>query len=260
MKRPARRTPTTPDATGGTRSNLAGALALCAVLALFVVWTLPFMPHTVDDAWITFRYSLNWALGRGPYFNVAEHVEGYSNFLLMAVLALVIRIAGPDAALPASKAIGLCSAMVALAGSYSVAPWMARATNVPRPGPEIAGIAAAALTACAPGFQLNAGSGLEATLSGGLLVWGAWALASGTPRGVRAGALVLAAAALARPEGPFIFVSGWLLAGAVRRSRPPAVASERSGGAAQGVSVREGLAAGAIGLALGGTHIVFRRT
>ena len=120
MNRPARRTPTPAGATGRTRSNLAGAFALCAVLALFVVWALPFMSHTVDDAWITFRYSLNWALGRGPYFNVAEHVEGYSNFLWTLLIAAAMRVGGDPVLV--SQVLGI----LCYAGTLALLVWTSR--------------------------------------------------------------------------------------------------------------------------------------
>jgi hypothetical protein len=259
MKRPARSAPTPAIAPRDGRWRVAGALGLCAVLALFVALALPFLPHTVDDAWITFRYSLNWALGRGPYFNVAEHVEGYSNFLLMAALALVIRLAGPDAALPASKAIGLGAALAALAGSHAAARWIARAANLTRRGAEVAGVVAAGLTALAPGFQLNAVSGLETTLYAGLLAWGTCGLASGSPRGKRVGALVLGVAALARPEGPLLFLACWLLAGAVRVPAPRGTAGERTPDTTRRMSARGWMIAGAPGLVIIGAHVLFRR-
>jgi hypothetical protein len=33
-----------------------------------------------DDAYFTFRYAYNWAVGNGLVFNPGEHVEGYTNF------------------------------------------------------------------------------------------------------------------------------------------------------------------------------------
>jgi arabinofuranosyltransferase len=82
------------------------ALGLTFVLLAFVGLVWAFAPHTVDDAWVAFRYSRQWAAGHGPYYNPGEHVEGYSNFLLVLLLTPVIRYAGPEAALPVAKAIG----------------------------------------------------------------------------------------------------------------------------------------------------------
>jgi len=87
------------------------------VVLAFVGLVWAFAPHTVDDAWITFRYSRQWAAGHGPWFNPGEHVEGYSNFLVVLLLTPVIRYAGPEAALPVAKGIGLASSLLAIVGA-----------------------------------------------------------------------------------------------------------------------------------------------
>ena len=47
--------------------------------------------HNVDDAFISFRYAKNWALGYGPRYNLGpqQPEEGYSNFLWVAVCAFI---------------------------------------------------------------------------------------------------------------------------------------------------------------------------
>lgn len=47
-----------------------------------------------DDAFISFRYARNWALGRGLRYNLGDAlpVEGYSNFLWVVVCALFERL------------------------------------------------------------------------------------------------------------------------------------------------------------------------
>lgn len=44
--------------------------------------------HVVDDAYITYRYADNLAAGQGLSYNPPKQVEGYSNFLLVLILAL----------------------------------------------------------------------------------------------------------------------------------------------------------------------------
>ncbi|MCC6547798.1 hypothetical protein IT570_11585 [Candidatus Sumerlaeota bacterium] len=44
----------------------------------------------IDDAWITFRYARNLALGEGFVFNAGEALEGYSNFLWVLVSSAAI--------------------------------------------------------------------------------------------------------------------------------------------------------------------------
>lgn len=194
------------------------ALALLLVAGLFIALAGMFTANTVDDAWITFRYSRQWALGHGPYFNPGEHVEGYSNFLLMLVLTPVIAWGGAGAALPAAKAIGLASGVLAVLG----AGVLARRAAGDTPWAGAAAIAAAGIVACVPGFAYHAMSGLETALYAALLTWGVVGLTSARPRAILLGGVALAAAAITRPEGPAMFALAWLtVAGAMllRRAR-----------------------------------------
>jgi hypothetical protein len=176
------------------------ALGLTFVLLAFVGLVRAFAPHTVDDAWITFRYSRMWAEGHGPVFNPGEHVEGYSNFLLVALLAPIIRNAGPDAALPVAKGAGLVSALLAIVATGLLARRAAKSER----WADVAGIAAAALVACTTGFSYHAMNGLETTLYACLLAWGVLGLASELDGGVMLGGLALALASIARPEAPLV--------------------------------------------------------
>lgn len=62
-------------------------LLLCVLLALRIT---PWFP--ADDAFISYRYAAQWADGYGPVFNPGERVEGYSNFLFVALLAAASRL------------------------------------------------------------------------------------------------------------------------------------------------------------------------
>jgi hypothetical protein len=61
-----------------------GAQAALVFVYLFFVWRFRFI---CDDAFITYRYAKNLALGNGPRFNLGDAgpVEGYSNFLWMLI-------------------------------------------------------------------------------------------------------------------------------------------------------------------------------
>jgi hypothetical protein len=176
------------------------ALGLTFVLLAFAGLVRAFAPRTVDDAWITFRYSRMWAEGQGPVFNPGEHVEGYSSFLHMALLAPVVRYAGADAALPVAKGVGLAASLLAIVG----AGLLARRAAAGERWADVAGITAAALVACATGLAYHAMNGLETSLYACLLTWGALGIASAADGGVMLGGLVLAAAALTRPEAPLV--------------------------------------------------------
>lgn len=70
--------------------DLPDYVALAVLLALYglLAWKFWFV---TDDAYISFRYSWNWAHGNGIRYNVGDGrpVEGYSNFLWVAVGALI---------------------------------------------------------------------------------------------------------------------------------------------------------------------------
>lgn len=48
--------------------------------------------YPCDDAYISFRYALNWAQGKGLVWNEGERVEGYSNFLWTILIGLGIKV------------------------------------------------------------------------------------------------------------------------------------------------------------------------
>jgi hypothetical protein len=67
---------------------LLGALLAPVMLALFHY-------GLVDDAYISFRYAHNLALGYGLVFNAGQHVEGYSDLLWVLILALPSKLGMP---------------------------------------------------------------------------------------------------------------------------------------------------------------------
>jgi hypothetical protein len=83
-------------ATVGAAALLPRRYAIAAALvgAMTAVLTKEALfPHGLfDDAFITFRYSRNLSDGVGPVWNPGQHVEGYTGFLWMALLAAMHRI------------------------------------------------------------------------------------------------------------------------------------------------------------------------
>lgn len=66
-----------------------GLVGLAGILVLIVRWQVAFVGDwRVDDAYITFSFSKNLGLGRGPIYSHDVRVEGYSNFLWMGFLAV----------------------------------------------------------------------------------------------------------------------------------------------------------------------------
>jgi len=80
-------------------------IGLLLAVVVFVWQASRFWFYTIDDAFISYRYALHWAQGHGPVYNLGERVEGYTNFLWVAILAGFIKLHA-DPVL-ASKIIGL---------------------------------------------------------------------------------------------------------------------------------------------------------
>ncbi|MFI5371580.1 MAG: hypothetical protein ACHQ52_08485 [Candidatus Eisenbacteria bacterium] len=172
---------------------MAPALLLLALTA--AAW----WPFTVDDAYITWRYSLHLAHGLGPVFSPGEAVEGYSSPAWMAMLALAARM-GLGLPATAKTLSAVCAALVVLL-SYGTArrlgcrPWLA-------------GIASAWLVLL-PSWQACLVSGLEtlpfaaAVTALTLIPW----RTSRHPAHAPLMAVLVIAVATLRPEGALVAAS-----------------------------------------------------
>lgn len=114
-----------------------------------------------EDAFITYRYALNIVQGHGPVFNVGRHVEGYSNFLWMIVIAVPHWVAGVSI-VESARGLGSILAVATVGLTYAVAARQA--------GNRQAGLIAAILTAAIGSFVAWGPSGLEVPLFSLLLV------------------------------------------------------------------------------------------
>lgn len=87
----------------------------CAIPAVVALWLgLGVWSYTVDDAFISLRYSWNLAHGAGLVFNPGERVEGYSNPTWVLLLAPFVGL-GLDG-LVVGKVIGLACHVATAAG------------------------------------------------------------------------------------------------------------------------------------------------
>ena len=182
--------------------------ALLATLTLSITHQVLFST-LAEDAYITYRYSLNLADGNGPVFNVGERVEGYSNFLWMVLLALPRTVADVDIVLLA-RALGVVCTLGALIMLHLL---VRRVT-----GNGSAGVLAAMLTAGAGSVAAYGPSGLEAPLFTLLVLAVAYAAIADRP--ALAGALA-ALATMTRPDGAVVAVVVWLWLLARHRWRAP---------------------------------------
>ncbi|MCP4589494.1 MAG: hypothetical protein GY842_01990 [bacterium] len=174
---------------------LSGAL-LTGACAMGVAHACQLGP--VDDAYISLRYAANWANGIGLCFNPGETVEGYTNFLLVALWAAAIRGGvDPLLAMTVSGWFGLML-LAALVVVFSARHLF--------PGRVIPSIASGVLITLHPVLLCWATSGLEGCLYAALLLASVLSiLESGSVRsGVLAGVL-LTLAGLARPEALALF-------------------------------------------------------
>jgi len=79
---------------------------LLGLLLIFIIQC-AHLNFTQDDAFISFRYVKNFLSGQGLVFNPGERVEGYTNFLWILLLSLVVKSGVGVVSL--SKALGILS-------------------------------------------------------------------------------------------------------------------------------------------------------
>lgn len=169
-------------------------MLLCSAAYHFIDLTRAVWDFTTDDAFISLRYARHWAEGNGLRWNIAgAPVEGYSNFLYVALAAAVLRL-GLDPVV-FLKLLG-CGAAIATAFLLYIG---ARAFVRPLP----AAIPGVIYLAC-PATQWWAVSGLETTTFVAVAVT-AWVAFS--RRWMILAGFLVAIAGLLRPDGPVIGVA-----------------------------------------------------
>jgi arabinofuranosyltransferase len=170
------------------RLGIVGA----SVLALALL-SLHHLDHTVDDAFIGFRYAENLIRGHGLVFNPGERVEGYTNFLWVLLLAPCLALSiDPEVA---SKVLGFIAAAATLAAVVRLGSRTTRFRE--------SGWVAPLFLASSPPFVVWATGGMETPLFTCFVTWSAALALEGMERGVLGAGvgLLLGASALTRPEG-----------------------------------------------------------
>jgi arabinofuranosyltransferase len=179
----------------------------------------------IDDAYISFRYAQNFALGKGLVFNPGERVEGYTNFLWTVLMA-----GGAKSGLGFTAASVLLSAASAT-GTLVLIYLTGRRLFASQPGGTIL-TAAPMLVFAVMGSQARyVVSGMETLLFTFLVSLGVYLfLFSGKPF---LSGLSFALSALARPEGIMYFGLAWgsaaLMSSGVLKRILPEAAGEHSG-------------------------------
>jgi arabinofuranosyltransferase len=170
----------------------AWALLLGLVGSALLVWG--WNRFQCDDAFISYRYAANLAAGHGLVFNPGERVEGYSNLLLILLMAGGLLVGIPPTV--SGPLLGVMSLLAVLAGAWAVV-WNAIAgwTTAQR---VCASLMLFALVT-SHGLAAAAGSGLETMLFAALVFFAA-VLWAGATRPLVLTAL-LALLVLLRPDG-----------------------------------------------------------
>jgi hypothetical protein len=182
-------------------SVISGAL-LTFALVVFARQIAAVWGFTVDDSFITFRYSQNIANGLGPIFSAGSRDEGYTSPLWMLLLVLPHAI-GLSAEL-FSKIVGVAC----IIGSAAIiAMWAFRAAR----STFVAAVAAALLLCFAPS-AVHAVSGMETALFTLLLTSFSYLTFEAISKPNHKKMMLLAFAALAfglaRPEGNAVAIVG----------------------------------------------------
>ena len=184
---------------------LAGLLLVACIYAGELTHIFSLTPDPCEDAYITFRYSKNLADGNGPVFNPGEHVEGYSNPLWMASIA-VARKLGFDMVSCSRMAGALFNTLTLLLVWYIPWRWFTIRGPALLAGPVI-------YLLCLP-LQFYAASGLETSLYSFLIAASAAAImwAGASSARLTAAFFLLLLTALTRPEGAIFcaFYCLWL--------------------------------------------------
>src|SRR5262247_895631 len=70
----------------GTRHRHLTACSLLFGLGMLAYGLIAYRDFIADDAYITLRYAHHWLAGLGPVWNPDERVEGYTSFLMLALV------------------------------------------------------------------------------------------------------------------------------------------------------------------------------
>ena len=179
-----------------TRRVIVFWLAVVLLAAAFAVQAFDPELGIVDDAYISLRYSKNFAEGQGVVFNPGEKVEGYTCFLWVSILALVCRMHGDP--------VVWCRVLAVLAGALTVVLTGIAALSVRKEG-KLTGWALlpVMLVAFSPALVFWGAAGMETMLFGLLYFASGLVLAGGAvgTKRVVVAALLAVLCAMTRPNG-----------------------------------------------------------
>ena len=195
-----------------------GIAAISGSSVILLLHSIFYFHYTSDDAYISYRYARNLSDGMGLVWNPGQHVEGYSNFLWVWILA-GLSFVGDDIVL-SGRWLGFVLAIVAAGGAYLLTTKL-----IEGEAGRVAGLVVTLLLASSGAWALWASAGLESPLFA-TLVLSAVILHLREREHVLmpASGVVWALVSMTRPDGVLLFaVSGVFKIGEgalrVRRSK-----------------------------------------
>lgn len=189
-----KKTSTKQEVTRGIAAITISKPAVFIISSLvFLIITIPFFSHVVDDAYISFRYAKNFVDGHGLVFNPGERVEGYTNFLwvILSAISLLVSVA-PELF---TRIIGILCCLGTIAVVIRFSPSDKRF-------PQLLWMPSLFLAAN-PSFAVWSTGGMETPLFAFLITFGVLLAAEGMQKEhiPLSSAVLLGLAALTRPEG-----------------------------------------------------------
>ena len=154
------------------RRGVVAAVAVALMVWAFLRWR--HSQAVFDDAFISYRHARNLVAGHGLVFNPGEHVEGYTNFLWTLIAALGIAL-GRDP-LATTRAVGVAAYL----GTILVGV-VATGRHIRR-GRDVLVLVLFALLVLPPTYPAFAGSGLETSFVGLMVLLTGLAQHLGAPR------------------------------------------------------------------------------
>jgi len=179
-------------------------LVLLLCLLLFLLHAAAYWNYTIDDAFISFRYALNWVQGHGLVYNPGERTEGYTSPLWVILIAGFMRLGVSP--IVGCKTLGLLTSLATMV----LLAYLSRMACT-RLWPAVV---ATGLLASSKVFVVNAIDGLETPLFTLFSLWALYCFLCEMKDPSRPPwSMVLAMGAyLTRPDG-IIFAMGLLVIG-----------------------------------------------